>query len=686
MTQLAKLLWGPRLTPGLALFALLLGCYLLTMSGHTYTSDEETMLAVAERLVDAGSFALEPDFLMNYAAGGADGQRYSRYGPGQSLAIIPFLLAGRLVATGAPEFASGLVMRLFVLVLPALLTAATAVVLFAWARALGYRQPIALLVGLGYGLASLAWPYSRTLFAEPTATLLVVLAAYALRRATPGWWAVAGAAAGAALAVKVQVALVLPLLVGYALLVVWPEDLYASRGALLRRFGAGLAGAALPLLLLLAYNAHVFGQPLTTGYGSLDPTSELGVAWQEGLYGLLVSPGKGLLLFSPVVLVGLVGLGVRRAQQGREALLAVGMLLVHLAFFSRLNYWHGDGSWGPRYLLLVVPFLLLPAAGLLATIATWRSDRARMAGGLVGALALVSLLVQLLPVVVNFNTYIQLSDQSARFFVPTVSPLAGHMRLWGDRLAEWWLRAVPPVGQGVVVLRDGFSYSEGDRAAGELLPRWTYAAAQMQVYPYAAPGPLEVRLVVGDHRPWPLERARFGLLRDGQPASAVERIDLTGDAILWDMRTRVSLAAAAADPVLLTLQSDTWNPTRDTEDNPRNEDLGLQVVELDITQGGERLALREALPIPSPRADRRTLWLWYYDTPHHHLLDVWLWYVLVAGLPPGTSVLLVGLIGLPGLWAFGAGLRGVLTTMRAAPQRAAQATGQASGSATEDRR
>ncbi|MCL5957906.1 MAG: DUF2079 domain-containing protein, partial [Chloroflexi bacterium] len=197
--------WRRLATPGLALFLLLLGWYVLTMSGHTYANDEETMLAVGDSLLTTGSFAISPDLPLTNRTTGVDGRSYSRYGPAQSVAVVPFLAAGRALGASAPEYA-GLIQRLFVLLLPALVTAATGLVLYAWVRMLGYPLPIALLVGLLYGLTSLAWPYSRTLFAEPLATFFLLLAAYGLRRDHQGWWVVAGAALAGALAAKFQTA------------------------------------------------------------------------------------------------------------------------------------------------------------------------------------------------------------------------------------------------------------------------------------------------------------------------------------------------------------------------------------------------------------------------------------------------------------------------------------------------
>ncbi len=649
--------------PGVALFLVLLGFALLTTSGHTYSSDEETMLAVAESLVQRGSFALAPDFLMNYAAGGRDGERFSRYGAGQSLLLVPFVAAGHALAPLFPAHADDFVLRLVVLVLPAIVTAATGVVLYAWVRAMGYTVRVALLVGLLYGLTSLAVPYSRTLFAEPTATFLLVLCGYAIRHEHVRWWLVAGASAGAALAVKTQVALALPVLALYALSISWQPTWTATLRQAGGRALAGLAGLAVPLGLLLLYNWSIFGSPFTSGYGSLDPTSELNTPFQHGAYGLLLSPGKGLLVFAPTVLLGFVGMLVGGRQQGRESVLALLLLLVHVAFYARLDYWHGDGSWGPRYLVFVVPFLYLPAAGLLARLA---APRWRLARAAVASVAVVGLVVQLIPMLFNMGTYLQLTGQGERYFTWHGSPIVGHARMWLHRADEWLLHVAPR--PGTVVLRDGFSYSEGDRKAGDVLPRWSYATGRIQVVPHATDAPLEVRLVVGDHRPYPLARAEFALLHNEQPLANVQRTDLHGDGITWELTATLPKTDGAQ---WLTLQSDTWNPTQATDDNPRNENLGLLVQEVAATQSGQPLVLREALPIPTVPDGRRALWLWYYDTPQHHLFDVWWWYVLVAGLPAAAVALLLLLIGAPALLMITAGVWGIRAAWQGQPATAA---------------
>ena len=642
---------------GVALFFFLLGWYVLTMSGHTYASDEETVLAAGQALVATGSFAISADepFLMN-ANTGADGRRYSRYGPLQSVLAAPLIVAGGALGRLTPGYGE-LVLRLVLLLLPALITAATGWLVLLWVVEAGFSVRIGALVGLLYGLTSLAWPHSRTFFGEPLATFFLALCGYGLRRDARRWWMIAGMAAVGALATKIQAGLALPALALYALAVCWRGDARAFAQALAGRLGFGLLGLALPLALLLAYNTLLFGAPLNSGYGSVGAQALAQDGnWRTGLYGLTVSTGKGLIFYAPSMLLGLLGLGMRR--QWRESLLAVLMLASHLAFYSKVGYWHGDGAWGPRYLVFVLPFVYLPAAGLLAAL----GPRARGWRRAAGALAAASFGLQLLPLLVSFNVYLQLSDPNERYFTPAASPIVAQPQIWLGRAREYWwrLRGGPP---GTALLINDFAYSEGDRARGELLPRWTYANATFQLNPAGA-GALSGTLWVADHRPWPLARANFELRLNGQPLAGVERTNTDGDPIRW--RLHFALAPGQAGPgALLQLHSDTWNPTRDTQDNPRNEDLGLLLERAELREGDALLELREALPIPPPRMTRRGLWLWTQDVPNHHLFDLWQWYVLASGMPGAQAALLLTLFGLPALAALIAGGRGVLHALRA---------------------
>lgn len=101
--------------------------------------------------------------------------------------------------------------------------------------------------------------------------------------------------------------------------------------------------------------------------------SSLSITPWLGALGLLLSPNRGLLIFSPIVALALAGLAVRRTalddRGGRW--LAAGILLQFCAY-SAYAVWWGGHTYGPRYMLdLLVPLSLFGAVA----IDTWRPRR-----------------------------------------------------------------------------------------------------------------------------------------------------------------------------------------------------------------------------------------------------------------------------------------------------------------------
>lgn len=128
------------------------------------------------------------------------------------------------------------------------------------------------------------------------------------------------------------------------------------------RFAAFLALAALPLACLLGYNTLAFGSPLRISYGS-GATNGWNAVWWQGLAGLLVSPAKGLLVFSPFLVWALVE-GVRALCRGADLFAFVALSAwVFLAVMADWWAWYGGWSYGNRMLADSLPLwgmLLIP--------------------------------------------------------------------------------------------------------------------------------------------------------------------------------------------------------------------------------------------------------------------------------------------------------------------------------------
>lgn len=186
------------------------------------------------------------------------------------------------------------------------------------------------------------------------------------------WAVLAGLSAGLAIAIRPTNAALAPAL----LVALW---LVRARSA---QWAAALLMLALPASFAVGWNLSVFGR-LSGGY----PPSLQGDAWQ-GLAGLLLSPGRGLLVYTPLALLALVSRPNFWKQPAGGAALC--FCLSHLALVSQWPVWWGGYCWGPRMLTE-----LLPALAVLAALG-WTA-RPLMRGTFAAA-ALYGVLIQVLGV------------------------------------------------------------------------------------------------------------------------------------------------------------------------------------------------------------------------------------------------------------------------------------------------
>src|SRR6185436_10236324 len=121
-----------------------------------------------------------------------------------------------------------------------------------------------------------------------------------------------------------------------------------------------VAGAALPLAAVLLYNLGVIGS-LAGGYGIIKtPTAQFfGHTFWSGVTGMLISPGRGLLVFSPFLIFVPIGLIHRlRTPKTRILASALGAAVVAQLLLYSLADWRAGTSWGPRWLTDALPVLM----------------------------------------------------------------------------------------------------------------------------------------------------------------------------------------------------------------------------------------------------------------------------------------------------------------------------------------
>lgn len=496
--------------------------YLCFAPGRILYPDDEIVFQTTQSLWERGDLAIagipkrtgeprdRPDGTFGWAPG-VDGRRYGFFGHALSVVALPLYGVGRAAITRAPRAWRHVIRsdhyfmhrrsaradwpRLTVSLTNAFVTAFAVLLLVEWLRAEGFRERIAVLTGLVYAFGTCAWPYSGTFLSEPLSAAVLLACAWGIaqfhrrRRARPGdrlaaaWLWAAGLLAGSSVLVHVLNLLAIPCLAGYALVPLHRERAWSRER--LAWLGALSLGTVGPVVLGIT-QALRFGSPWETGrydhYGTfVDPL--------PGLIGQLVGPGRSLLLYSPALLLALPGL--RRALRRRPAAtwMLLALALTRWAFVSARSDWWGGWGIGPRYLVPLVPFLLLPLAEVLEDLR--HRSRARVlivAAALLGCvavechLALHSIFEWMLSLVPTSTPELDYLTRS--HWDPSASPLWGFFGLPPDvlvwqawRLAEhghpWpWRIYLGLIGVGLVAavvlgawLRRGGSARRGGRDA-----------------------------------------------------------------------------------------------------------------------------------------------------------------------------------------------------------------------------
>lgn len=382
------------------LYLLFLAIYLFTMSGLEFLTDSgeeriELVKAIAER--HELSLTRGSDLL------GADGRIYPLRGIAPALLSAPFYIFGKII--GTPDAAGP------VLIINQLLGAAGVVVIFLFAVSLGYSLRASVLTAIFYGFGTFAWPYAKISFEHTIETFFVLLSVYFMYRysinAKVSSILFAGISFGVAFNTRYTSALILPAFS----LVMFVDYLkkYEFRDAVkyLTRDAGLFALVFLPFLgLSFWYNYARFGSVFETGYTLQAKRLGLdffgGTPLLTGLRGFMISPGKGYFYYSPVAVLFFFSIRPFIRKHTGLGTSFICIILSYLLFLSKNIYWHGDWAWGPRYLLVITPFFIIPLAHLFDSSQWLKKRLFRRA---VYALFAISLIIQIAAVSVDFNKY-----------------------------------------------------------------------------------------------------------------------------------------------------------------------------------------------------------------------------------------------------------------------------------------
>jgi hypothetical protein len=361
----------PRPRLWLCLLAVWCSAYFFTGGG----ASQQAHYTTARALVEHQTFVLDAYPFVDVDVARANGHTFSNKPPGFPLMLVPAAAVGLLAEKAWPG-RLGVARQVGAHVTQALALGVfgSVILLCLWRLflVLGMGAASPLLAALGF-LGTYLFSYSTTFFSHigtaalaSGAALLVVQATVEKRELSPTQASLLGLLLGWGVLTEYSVFFAFfPL----GLWAVWRAPSHAQRALM-------AAGALVPVGVLLAYNNAYLGGPLEMSYGHVTTGHQV-EGHRQGFFGygppriaefleLSLGSYRGLFLVAPPTLVGLVGL-FRNARVdvmrgfSRLALLATLLMLVSL---SGYHFWQGGSSFGPRFLVPVIPWLVLGLANI----------------------------------------------------------------------------------------------------------------------------------------------------------------------------------------------------------------------------------------------------------------------------------------------------------------------------------
>lgn len=361
---------------------------------------------------------------------GRDGKTYTRTGLGFSLLLLPAVTITDLVykfyGVSPPlnfPLESDWLILMFASMTNSFVAAALGVVVFSYLLTLGLNKKQSLVISFVMLFSTNIFILSKSTLAHLMFTLFAVLTFYLIKqysiKKNKNLLTFAGVSFGiVSISYNMTFLLIVPPLILYYLLLV-------KTNTRLRNLSSYLIGY-LPSLVIFLWFENV-RQEAGMSFGGRDVKDVLsnlihippGVFF-EGLHGQLFSPGRSLFLYSPIFIIPLLFWNKIKKKILPETLVFVFLTIIYVFFYATqyqvikpeygiTGFWHGEVSWGPRYLTVLIPFGIL----IVGIIYKYLSVKTRLLFFL--PLVFLGVFVQVLAVVIPYQTKFRGLDQN--FFV-----------------------------------------------------------------------------------------------------------------------------------------------------------------------------------------------------------------------------------------------------------------------------
>jgi hypothetical protein len=398
-----------KLSAGLFLFTASFLLYSLASPGNL-PGDTEIRWSIARQIVRGRGISIEDTCETRNYAVGTDGRRYSFYGIGQSIIMLPLAAVGlamekagwinpRTADLSAQFMAS-------VIFFPAI--GATLVWLFyRLVLSLGYKKKSALFSSAVLAFATMNFHYSVSTQEQTQVALLLVLAFFLVARCQQRWnfacaWLFCAALGSCLIFRLASSVMVFPVYFVALMSDAFRSDKKNLSRVIVRWLFAGILGTGGFIAVCGWYNYARFGSVFEIGYPLGMATGLGGHKMFESpliqtLAAMLFSPGKSIFLYNPVFLLFPFCIYSFYRKHKIVTVAASCAVIANFLLYGSYTAWAGDYAWSIRYQAVILPFFVLPLAEMFNKPLKKRTKTAII------SIIAVSCVIQAASVVYNFN-------------------------------------------------------------------------------------------------------------------------------------------------------------------------------------------------------------------------------------------------------------------------------------------
>jgi len=338
---------------GILIFALFVLVYFLSAKGNIQITDTFFSIQTAKAIVTNHSLSAQGCRPGHCFQSQKDGKYYSRSGLGLAFLFVPYVLTGKLIAllTGLPE---NRLIDFLISFYNIFFGAGACVIMFYIAKFFKNSDRASLAMALLLGFATFCWRYSIWDFSETTQMFFLLLSIYLVLKNTAKSLVLGGLSFSCLLVLKILYLSCLPIFILY----IFARNKPPTKDAL-RLISKFLITALLGFCLILLLNYLRFGRFLEFGYGSEANKFYLSGILQHANK-LLYWLDKGIFIYNPIFILGILGYYKFFKSFPKEAVFMFSIVALNFVLTSAWYGWHGNWSWGPRYLVPTAALWLLP--------------------------------------------------------------------------------------------------------------------------------------------------------------------------------------------------------------------------------------------------------------------------------------------------------------------------------------